>query len=249
MRPQIAGQIIMNKIDLKNSLKVSEFFYSIQGEGPTAGHPAWFLRLTGCNLNCPWCDTTEVWRKGTRFLHSEIPPKFNHTSPDFLLGLEKGDHLIITGGEPMLQQDSIVQYLRWLGSLNPNLYVEVETNGTILPSENLISIIDQWNVSPKTSNSNNILEKCEIENCYRFFQKQSNTIFKFVVENPNDISEILPIVEKYELDKSKIILMPQASTKEDLLSCESLIKSLAQDNGFRYTSRLHIMNWGNTRGK
>ncbi|KKM25156.1 hypothetical protein LCGC14_1597870, partial [marine sediment metagenome] len=95
-----------------NSFKVSEFFHSIQGEGSTIGHPAWFLRLTACNLDCIWCDTTEVWKKGKRVLFERLPIEHGYNYDDFISTLKRGDHLIITGGEPLLQEKSIFHYLQ-----------------------------------------------------------------------------------------------------------------------------------------
>ena len=172
-------------------MKISEIFESIQGEGIYIGKPSIFIRTALCNLSCSWCDTKYTWDWKNYDYDKEVHEMSIESIKQKLQAYD-ATNIVITGGEPLMQQDDL--YLL-LSSLEKKFFIEVETNGTILPSENLISIIDQWNVSPKTSNSNNIIEKCEIENCYRFFQKQPNTIFKFVVENPNDISEILQLVE------------------------------------------------------
>ena len=226
-------------------MKLSEIFQSIQGEGVNAGKKSVFIRTSLCNLTCSWCDTKYTWDWENYDYNTEVKD-ISIDSIKKELKKFSAKNIIITGGEPLLQQQDLYSLL---SSLNRTYFVEIETNGTIYPLKKLIPLIDQWNVSPKTSNSNNILKKCEINNCYRFFQKQSNAYFKFVVENSKDISEIQKIVDRYQLEKSKIILMPQASTKEELIEMKPSIQSYAKNNGFQFTSRLHVMKWGNMRGR
>lgn len=118
-----------------------EIFHSIQGEGASQGTPCVFLRLAGCNLACSWCDTAYSW---------------NGTSPAVKLSPEEAAaavlhypcrRLVITGGEPLVQQKALPGLLRLL----PEHFVEMETNGAILPDEELLHHIGQFNVSPKPS--------------------------------------------------------------------------------------------------
>ncbi len=226
-------------------MKISEIFESIQGEGVNAGKESIFIRTALCNLKCSWCDTKYTWDWKNFDYDTEV---HEMSIDEILQKLENfsANNIVITGGEPLMQQEELISLI---SSFPKKFFIEIETNGTILPLDKLVSLIDQWNVSPKTSNSNNLIEQCEIANCYNFFKNNSKTFFKFVVENESDILEINELVKKYNIDKSKIILMPQAITKDDLISKESLIQDLCQKNSFRYTSRLHVLKWGNVRGR
>ena len=106
------------------------------------GRPCTFVRLTGCNLDCPWCDTTEVWKKGDWFNIDEV---------------QHMGRVVFTGGEPMLQQKAIEKFIKYWDACDnksyDSLYVEVETNGTIMPSDYMMVRVNQWNCSPKLRNS------------------------------------------------------------------------------------------------
>ncbi len=249
----------MDKTNLTNSLKVSEFFHSIQGEGPTTGYPSWFLRLTACNLDCPWCDTTEVWRKGVRMLFEDIPEHWLSTSTPprysrdrYLEGLQRGDHLIITGGEPMLQQDSIVSYLQYLTRYKTcniaNLYVEIETNGTILP-DGLTYLVNQWNCSPKLSNSAMPRDKRYKPGVLGFLNSFNNVIFKFVIEDETDLEEIrMDFIDPGLIDRDKVWLMPMASDRKELEERSLWLADLCKLHGFRFSNRLQIQIWNRVVG-
>ncbi len=154
-----------------NKIAVSEYFYSLQGEGKTMGIPAFFIRLTGCNLICggygvekdgilkdgaSWkCDTIDVWMKGSTYGFEELTEILIHKF-DFINLLKKSVHLIITGGEPLLQQERILGYLNFLKqNYNCCPIVEIETNATFIPSSELDSRVSYWNFSIWESNSSN----------------------------------------------------------------------------------------------
>jgi len=145
-------------------LAVSEVFYSIQGEGKTTGFPAVFVRLAGCNLMCggkgtekdgklhdgaTWrCDSIEVWIKGKSKPYAEILPI------ECQEAIRNGANVIITGGEPMLQQKNIEGFIQYIvEEINDFPFIEIETNGTIMPNNDMLNLVDQWNVSPKLANS------------------------------------------------------------------------------------------------
>ena len=226
-------------------MQVNEIFKSIQGEGPNFGKPAIFLRTAQCNLKCTWCDTKYTWDWKNYDFQKEVKEMTIDEVKDAILDLEI-KHLVITGGEPLLQQDDLADLLSFI---KPDFYVEVETNCTILPNKMLTDLIDQWNVSPKTKNSGNPLELCENNECYYFFANQENCFFKYVVENESDIPEIKKFVTKYNIPENRVQLMTQASTKEEISMKEKSISELAKLHNFSLSPRLHVAMWGSQRGK
>ena len=225
-------------------MKVSEIFSSIQGEGPHAGKPSVFLRTALCNLKCVWCDTKYTWDWDNYDYSKEV-----HELPIEKV-LEKikefePKHVVITGGEPLIQQNDIASLLSKLGD---DYFVEVETDCTIIPNSAMLEHVNHWNASPKTSNSGNSREAREIPQCYDFFAKLENSVFKFVIENESDLVEIDELITKYSIPKNKILLMPQASTKDELNLKKEEIEKIAKAKGLLFSSRLQVERWGNQRG-
>jgi 7-cyano-7-deazaguanosine (preQ0) biosynthesis protein QueE len=226
-------------------MQINEIFKSIQGEGPNFGKPAIFLRTAQCNLKCTWCDTKYTWDWENYDYTKEVKEMAIEEIKEQILDLEI-KHLVITGGEPLLQQDDLADLLSFL---KPDFYVEIETNCTILPNKMLTDLVDQWNVSPKTENSGNPLELYENDECYYFFANQKNCFFKYVVEDESDIPEIKKFVTKYNIPENRVQLMTQASTKEEISAREKSISELAKANNFLFSPRLHVAMWGAQRGK
>ena len=226
-------------------MQINEIFKSIQGEGPNFGKPAIFLRTAQCNLKCTWCDTKYTWDWENYDYTKEVKEMTLEEIKEQVLDLEI-KHLVITGGEPLLQQDDLADLLSFL---KPDFYVEIETNCTILPNKMLTDLVDQWNVSPKTKNSGNPLELYDNDECYYFFANQENCFFKYVVEDESDIPEIKKFVTKYNIPENRVQLMTQASTKEEISLREKSISELAKANNFLFSPRLHVAMWGAQRGK
>lgn len=237
-------------------IAVSEVFYSIQGEGKTTGYPAVFLRLAGCNLMCggqgtqfdgelhngaTWrCDTIEVWMKGTAV---EFDKVFNE---ECIEALTNGAHLVVTGGEPLMHQNQLEEFLIYCKEKFPYLYVEIETNGTQMVSDALDGMIDQYNVSPKLSNSGNSRSQRIVKDALKRL-KSKNTIFKFVISDYSDWQEIqedfIPII-----GKKKIWLMPAGENQELLNQTKILTVEIAKENHLKFTNRLHIEIWNKKTG-
>jgi len=227
------------------NVKISEIFESIQGEGTNSGKTAIFLRTAECNLRCTWCDTKYTW-DWKNFNYADEVKEVSIKGIRQTLEQSSIRHLVITGGEPLMQQNDLAELLTFL---KPEFYVEVETNGTILPNNALSALVDQWNVSPKTKNSGNPEKLCDNSECYVFFSKQKNCYFKYVVEGADDLVEIKKLISKYSLDKNKVLLMPQASTKSEIISREKIVSKIAKNSKLRYSPRMHVSMWGNQRGK
>ena len=144
-----------------------EIFHSIQGEGISIGVPSVFVRCSGCNLQCHWCDTEYTWNwEGTPYLHAKDrpghPAKFDRKAVQFRLSPaevaaivreSRCTNVVFTGGEPMLQQRPLAELANILQADDPGYEFEVETNGTIVPMEPFANLITRFNVSPKLSNS------------------------------------------------------------------------------------------------
>lgn len=229
----------------KNNLIVSEVFYSIQGEGPTMGVPSVFLRLAGCNLLCSskhWvCDSIEVWQKGRATDFEDV------LEEDYLEKLKNGAHLVVTGGEPMLQQQRVVEFLEWVHTWHGFWpYVEVETNGTIKPCTDLLAYVGQWNCSPKLGNSGEPYEK-RVNNIAIQELNKRNTFFKFVVSERDDFLDILQDYGEL-IDMKKVVLMPAGDSREKLNETRPEVIELCKTTGLRYCDRLQIVNWNKTTG-
>lgn len=253
---------------MKKYLIVAETFYSLQGEGPTAGIPAIFLRLGGCNLLCgrnpndtpadgaTWeCDTIDVWRKGKRIEVNALLEKMNDEL-DLVNRVSNGAHLVVTGGEPLMQQDSLAEFLELLSAevCHP-IYVEIETNGTMSPECNLLPHVNQYNVSPKLRNSGQPFEKRVIPEALEWFVNNSRGLedyafFKFVVSDAvADWDEIKTVfVEPFDIPLSSIVLMPAASTLEELRQALPTLADLCKSQGVRMSSRAQIEIWNQTTG-
>ena len=231
-------------MNLFNNLIVSEKFYSIQGEGYTSGFPAVFLRLGGCNILCKgkgWiCDTIEVWKKSKSIEFPDV------LSDEEMHALKAGAHLVITGGEPMLHQESIVEYINCIyKEFNFRPFIEIETNGTIEPIKSLLPKVTRWNVSPKLSSAGEKKEKRYKPEILKLFNRW-NTTFKFVISSEEDIEEIFE--DFGNLDKSRIMFMPAGDTQELLNEKRLMVIEACKKNFVRYTERLHIVAWNKKTG-
>jgi organic radical activating enzyme len=226
-------------------LKISEIFESVQGEGVNIGKPSVFLRMALCNLSCVWCDTKYTWDWKNYDYSKEVKEML---ISDIKEQIEKYGkyHLVITGGEPLLQQKGLVMLLY---ELDPEYFVEVETNGTIIPTDYMRKRVNQWNVSPKLSTSGNKLGTYEKDSCYRFFRSLKNSYFKYVVKDENELKEVESLINKYKIPRNRVLLMSQATNREELYLYGSLIKTLSYNHGLKYTTRMHIEKWDNQRGK
>jgi organic radical activating enzyme len=249
----------------ETKIAVSEYFYSLQGEGRTMGIPAIFLRLTGCNLMCggygverdgvlrdgaTWvCDTIAVWLKGTTFLFEPLLRQLN-AEINFVERLKNGVHLVITGGEPLLQQARIVAFLEYLEAQHDcRPIIEIETNATILPLSELDERVSYWNTSPKLQNSGMPAAKRIYPDVLTWFAQNPNTMFKFVIRNDEDWAEIQrDWLDLGYLDRRKIVLMPAASSIEELLHVNKSVADICIREQVRMCTRLHVEIWNQLTG-
>ena len=222
-----------------------EIFHSLQGEGPAMGTPSVFVRLALCNLACTWCDTKYTWDWSNYDYKNEVMELSCEQVADFVLRYECR-HVVLTGGEPLLQQVGLASLVRSLKAREFSF--EVETNGTIAPIPQLVRYIDEWNVSPKLANSGNPLQHREVAQVVGSFARLPNAYFKFVVAERADLGEIAELVSKYGIPRERVLLMPEGRTAATLQRREPWLSRVWIEQGFRYTPRLHILLWGDRRG-
>ena len=222
-----------------------EIFYSIQGEGVNMGRPAVFLRLSLCNLACTWCDTKYTW-DWEQYDPKEQIVEMSAKEIEREILRYNCKHLVITGGEPMIQHRQLTPLLKCLK--NKEFQIEIETNGTIVPTPGFANLIEHWSVSPKLESSGNPLSSRENPKSYQFFGNLPFSHFKYVIEKEDDLAEVQNIVQKYNLPRQKIILMPQAKDRETLLKQSRWLVEVCKSQGYSFSTRLQILLWGNKRG-
>ena len=223
-----------------------EIFASLQGEGPSAGRPSVFVRLSNCNLACVWCDTAYTWRftgpgaferKANQVTLSEA----DTAARILALG---GDRLVITGGEPLLQAPALARLL----ALLPAMHIEIETNGTVAPPPALDALIHQYNVSPKLAHSGNAAHLALIPERLAAFAANARAFFKFVIATPGDVAEVLALAETYSIPRERLFLMPEGTDSATLRTRARWLAEICASEGLRLSDRLHIHLYGDTRG-
>jgi len=228
------------------STEQPEVFLSIQGEGISQGTQSIFLRLALCNLACTWCDTKYTWDWNQHDYHKEVMELSSEQVSQYI-SKYACNHIVITGGEPLIQKRALEPLVRSLKALGYSF--EVETNGTILPGTFLEQTVDQWNVSPKLANSRNGLTLRNIPKALDRFSQLPNAYFKFVITALDDIEEVQTLIRNYQMPKNRVILMPEGTNAEDINEKGKWIAQRCIDEGYRFTTRLHIILWGDNRGK
>lgn len=253
----MSTELILAKLD-----RGPEIFHSIQGEGASIGVPSVFVRLSGCNLQCVWCDTDYTWNfAGTRYSHVydanpgyQKPEKssvqITMTTDDVASRVceYQCDNVIITGGEPLLQMAAVNNLLHRIRELNPRTTFEFETNGTRVPSADIDALHPQYNVSPKLSNSGMSEDKRILSGPLEFFARHERAFFKFVCAVPEDIDEVKCLVEQFSISRRKVLLMPEGTSPEALASKRLWLMEQCKETGFRFSDRLHVVAFGNKRG-
>lgn len=233
-------------------IQVNEIFGpTVQGEGKSAGKPCAFLRLANCNLHCIWCDTPHTWNwVGTPYAH---PDKYIRSvevhkmdDTEVLRKLESigVKFLVVSGGEPFLQQKQLLALFRLLKL--KGWWIEVETNGTLVPHDLFLAEVDQVNCSPKLANALDPVRLRRRPEALKALAQNPKVNFKFVIEQEADLAEVLELCDTYKF--REVRLMPECRTKEELLEKESWLNPICWDKGFIYCTRLSILMSGTKRG-
>jgi 7-carboxy-7-deazaguanine synthase len=220
-------------------LKIAEIFYSLQGEGSLVGVPSVFVRASGCNLRCVWCDTPYTsWQ----------PEGEERTLQSIVAEVEPypARHVVVTGGEPMIAPE-IVQLTEMLGER----HITIETAGTVWAPVRC----DLMSISPKLANSTPegqwakqhdrlriqpaVLKRLIAEYDYQL---------KFVIAKAEDLAEVEDLVASLGADRGKVILMPEGTDVTVLRERGAWLSELCKQSGLRFSPRLHVELYGNRRG-
>jgi len=225
-------------------LRLSEVFDSLQGEGPNIGKPCRFVRLALCNLRCHYCDTKYTWD----FAQHDYDREVKETGLDAVvqsISDAPARHVVITGGEPLLQQRALAKVLARIAT---DIFLEVETNGTRVPLASLAERVDQWNVSPKLSSAGDD-EALRIKpEALQALRATGRAYLKLVVRSARDTSEAEALRARFGFERERTLLMPEAASAEELRERSPLVADWAQQLGVRFTDRLHLTLWGGRRG-
>jgi 7-carboxy-7-deazaguanine synthase len=227
-----------------------EIFATVQGEGTSMGVPSVFVRLAECNLRCTWCDTKYTWDWAN----------YDQKAETIELSLEDvvartlavaGDCVrkaVFTGGEPLLQQDELADLARRLHE-DHSFRLEVETNGTIAPTEAMAMHVDQWNVSPKLASSGNGERARHRPAVLEHFASRPNAFFKFVMLADADIAEVTELASALGVPKERVILSPEGIDATTLAERSRWLSEKCTAHGYRLGTRLHVFLWGSKRGR
>jgi len=227
-------------------MRISEIFYSIQGEGRLVGTPSVFIRTSGCNLRCVWCDTPYTsWRpEGKEWSLKEIMGEVREYP---------ACHVVVTGGEPLLAPDieDLTAELRRI-----HAHVTIETAATIFKPV----ACDLLSMSPKLANSTpwkrargqfatmHEARRLNLEVIQKFITGYDYQL-KFVVDQKKDFGEIGDLVGRLDnVDPARVLIMAQGKTRKELAVKSRWIVKLCMKHGYGYTPRLHIELFGNRRG-
>ena len=223
-------------------MRIAEIFYSVQGEGGLVGVPSVFVRTSGCNLRCSWCDTP----------YTSWNPEGDDLSVDKILtrasAFSVARHVVLTGGEPMIAR-GIVELSRRFRERG--MHVTIETSGTVFaPVE-----CDLMSISPKLSNST---PEGVFQRQHERLRLQPDILLrlmsicdyqlKFVIARPEDVDEARALIAQVQAPASKVILMPEGIVAETLDARGVWIAEICKQLGFRFSPRLHVQLYGNRRG-
>ncbi|MEY9946618.1 7-carboxy-7-deazaguanine synthase [Kitasatospora sp. GAS1066B] len=221
---------------------------TVQGEGPSLGRRAGFVRLGGCNLHCTWCDTPYTWNAArhnlraelTRTAVAEIVPRVLRGNPELV---------VITGGEPLLHQrqpgwTSLLSALTAAG-----VEVEVETNGTLAPTSGTTAAVTRFNVSPKLAHAGDPEAARIRPAALQSLLSTGKAGFKFVCATADDVAEVSRIAGRLGIPPTAVWVMPEGTTAGRVTARLPVLAEAAIAAGFNLTTRLHVHVWGDERAR
>ena len=222
-------------------MKIAELFYSVQGEGALVGVPSVFVRTSGCNLRCRWCDTP----------YTSWQPEGTDWPVDRILDevmAHPTRHVVVTGGEPMIAPEIIALCERLRKA---DRHITIETAGTVFQPV----ACDLMSISPKLANSTpdgpfqSQHERLRIQpEVLRQLISRYRYQLKFVMERPEDLAEAAELAAALGADRERVILMPEGTDRERIRERSLWLAEICKREGFRFSPRLHVDLWGDRRG-
>lgn len=239
---------IRSAVPTKDTLVIAELFGpTVQGEGPSAGREAAFVRLGGCNLTCDWpCDSAFTWDAD----HFNLRTELRRTPVEQIVGELLGCDtpiVVITGGEPLLHQNQ-AGWRRLLPALSGK-HIEVETNGTIAPTPFTLEHVTQFNVSPKLAFAGDPEHRRIRPGALTALNNTDKANFKFVCRAPADVDEAAGIAIAHGISRERVWIMPEGSHADAVNATLRDLAARAIAHRFNLTTRLHILLWGDERGR
>lgn len=192
------------------------------------------------------CDTAEVWKKGEVLSFAELKTLFRVKG--YLAHFNTDAHLVVTGGDPLIQQESLAEFLIALRSICQLNHVEIETEGVIMPEAVLATQVELWNVSPKLANSGMGKSLRYHPEVLRFHNWYTNAIFKFPVATSSDVSEVKSICEDCHIPRSKVYLMPICANRLQFETWAAKVAKVALDHNYHFSPRMHLTIWDKSVG-
>lgn len=223
-------------------MRIAEVFYSVQGEGGLVGVPSLFVRTSGCNLRCSWCDTPYTsWNpEGEDLSIGEILDRAAQFSA--------AKHVVLTGGEPIIAPGIVELSARFR---ERGMHITIETAGTVFTPV----ACDLMSISPKLSNSTpeGVFraqhEKLRLQpEVLRRLMAEYDYQLKFVIAREDDIGEVCAVVSQVNAPSGKVILMPEGIRADVLRERGVWLAEICKQYGFRFSPRLHVDLYGNRRG-
>ncbi|MFG2913128.1 7-carboxy-7-deazaguanine synthase QueE [Kitasatospora sp. NPDC048298] len=229
--------------DTSTGLLVADCFGpTFQGEGPSVGQQALFVRLSRCNLRCPGCDTPETW-DWSRFDPREVSTRHSVEDLAAWVMARSPRLVVVTGGEPLLQQAKVIDLVQLLSGRR----VEVETNGTVVPLPELVKSVAAFNVSPKLGAFAAPGDRRIVPEAMSAFASCGKARFKFVVQAASQLDEIASLVKEFSL--SDVWIMPEGTGSETVLGRMRELADGVLGRGWNLTPRLHTLLWEDERGR
>ena len=225
-------------------LRVAEMFASFQGEGPSAGQRAAFIRLSGCGVGCSWCDEPQTWDWSRYSREQESSRAEADEACAWACGTGAG-LVVITGGEPLAQQRAVTGLACALAAAG--LRVEVETSGTAIPARELCAAVSMFSVSPKLANSGVRLERRIRPEALAAFAACGKAVFKFVACGTGDLDEAGELAARFGL--APVWIMPEGTTAGRVLEGMRELADGVLERGWNLTGRSHVLIWDGARGR
>lgn len=236
---------VVSDVDLH--LVINETFGpTFQGEGPSTGRYAHFIRLFGCHLSCFWCDSAQTHDASRYDLDAE---QWILSIEDIVSWLvaDPADLLVITGGEPLLQPRVVGRLLGAIRERSLATDIEIETSGTIAPTDMITSAVTRFNVSPKLAHSRLRRHQRIRPAVLRDFADSGKAIWKFVVQELDDLDEIQELVDTYGLHP--VWIMPEGTESATVLTRMRMLADPVLARRWNLSTRLHTLLWENDRGR